>query len=67
MAEHTTVLLVEQNPPLERRVARDAVVLDTGRVVHAAPAAELMADDALLDSQLGVSGGAGPTGEAVAR
>lgn len=56
MAEHTTVLLVEQNLPLVRRVARDAVVLETGRVVHRSPAAELMADEALLDSLLGVSG-----------
>ncbi len=55
MAEHTTVLLVEQNLPLVRRVARDAVVLDTGRVVHRSPAAELLADEALLDSLLGVS------------
>jgi branched-chain amino acid transport system ATP-binding protein len=65
MAEHTTVLLVEQNLPLVRRVARDAVVLDTGRVVHASPAAELMADETLLDSLLGVAavpepGGASP-------
>lgn len=55
MAEHTTVLLVEQNLPLVRRVARDAVVLDTGRVVHSSPAAELMADEVLLDSLLGVA------------
>lgn len=55
MAEHTTVLLVEQNLPLVRRVARDAVVLDTGRVVHASPAAELLADEALLDTLLGVA------------
>src|SRR6476469_7921559 len=68
MAEHTTVLLVEQNLPLVRRVARDAVVLDTGRVVHSSPAAQLMADEALLDSLLGVSGpGATPMSGKVAR
>jgi branched-chain amino acid transport system ATP-binding protein len=55
IAEHTTVLLVEQNLPLVRRVARDAVVLDTGRVVHRSPTADLMADEALLDSLLGVA------------
>lgn len=56
MAEHTTILLVEQNLPLVRRVARDAIVLDTGRVVHRSPAGELMADETLLDSLLGVAG-----------
>ncbi|WP_420121603.1 ABC transporter ATP-binding protein, partial [Nakamurella sp.] len=55
MAEHTTILLVEQNLPLVRRVARDAVVLDTGRVVHTGAAADLLADEARLDSLLGVA------------
>jgi branched-chain amino acid transport system ATP-binding protein len=62
MAEHTTVLLVEQNLPLVRRVARDAVVLDTGRVVHTSPAADLLADETLLDSLLGVAAVPGPGG-----
>ena len=34
LAELTTVLLVEQNLGVVRRIARDAVVLDQGRVVH---------------------------------
>ena len=34
LAELTTVLLVEQNLGVVRAVARDAVVLDPGRVVH---------------------------------
>ena len=34
VAERTTVLLVEQNLPLVRRIADTAVVIDTGRVVH---------------------------------
>ena len=60
MAEHTTILLVEQNLALVRRVARDAVVLDTGRVVHRSAAAELLADEARLDSLLGVAAVPGP-------
>ena len=34
VGELTTVLLVEQNLGVVRRIARDAVVLDQGRVVH---------------------------------
>jgi len=60
VAERTTVLLVEQNLPLVRRIADSAVVLDTGRVVHRSRAAELLADEALLDSLLGVSAAALP-------
>jgi branched-chain amino acid transport system ATP-binding protein len=68
IAERTTVLLVEQNLPLVRRIAESAVVLDTGRVVHRSPAAQLLADEALLDSLLGVSGpGATPMSGKVAR
>src|SRR5207244_2068348 len=36
-AELTTILLVEQNLGVVHRVARDAVVLDQGRVVHTGP------------------------------
>ena len=36
-AELTTILLVEQNLPVVQRLARDVVVLDGGRVVHAGP------------------------------
>ena len=68
IAERTTVLLVEQNLPLVRRIAESAVVLDTGRVVHRSPAAQLLADEALLDSLLGVSGpGATPMSGKVVR
>ena len=34
LAELTTVLLVEQNLGVVRRLAHDAIVLDQGRVVH---------------------------------
>ena len=43
LSELTTVLLVEQNLGVVRRIARDAVVLDQGRVVHASDAKELLA------------------------
>jgi branched-chain amino acid transport system ATP-binding protein len=52
--EHTTVLLVEQNIGVVRRLARDAVVLDQGRVVHRGPAPELLADRSLVHRLLGV-------------
>jgi len=55
LAELTTVLLVEQNLGVVRRVARDAVVLDTGRVVHAGPAADLLADRGRVQQLLGVA------------
>jgi branched-chain amino acid transport system ATP-binding protein len=54
VAELATVLLVEQNLGVVQRVARDAVVLDTGRVVHAGPARELLADEPLVHRLLGV-------------
>jgi branched-chain amino acid transport system ATP-binding protein len=38
-----------------RRVARDAVVLDAGRVVHAGPAADLLADRGRVRQLLGVA------------
>jgi branched-chain amino acid transport system ATP-binding protein len=59
IAELTTVLLVEQNLPMVRRVARDAVVLDQGSVVHAGSAQALMADRERVHRLLGVSGGGG--------
>jgi branched-chain amino acid transport system ATP-binding protein len=54
VAELTTVLLVEQNLGVVQRVARDAVVLDTGRVVHIGPAKELLANTAMVHRMLGV-------------
>jgi branched-chain amino acid transport system ATP-binding protein len=54
VAELTTVLLVEQNLGVVQRVAHDAVVLDTGRVVHVGPAKELLADEAMVHRMLGV-------------
>jgi branched-chain amino acid transport system ATP-binding protein len=54
LAELTTVLLVEQNLGVVRRLARDAIVLDQGRVVHAGDAQELLAQPALLRRLLSV-------------
>jgi branched-chain amino acid transport system ATP-binding protein len=54
VAELATVLLVEQNLGVVQRVARDAVVLDTGRVVHVGPAQELLADKPMVQRMLGV-------------
>jgi branched-chain amino acid transport system ATP-binding protein len=54
VSELATVLLVEQNLGVVQRVARDAVVLDTGRVVHIGPAKELLADKPMIHRMLGV-------------
>jgi len=54
VSELTTVLLVEQNLGVVQRVAREAVVLETGRVVHIGPAKELLANEAMVHRMLGV-------------
>ena len=55
LSELTTVLLVEQNLGVVRRIARDAVVLDQGRVVHAGEAHALLHDRATVKRLLGVA------------
>ena len=57
-AEIATVVLVEQNLDVVRRLARDAIVLDQGRVVHTGSARALLADAAQVHRYLGVSGAA---------
>jgi branched-chain amino acid transport system ATP-binding protein len=57
-AEITTVLLVEQNLGVVRRIADQVVVLDVGRVVHAGPATAFLDDQELIHRHLGVSGAA---------
>jgi branched-chain amino acid transport system ATP-binding protein len=54
LAELTTVLLVEQNLGVVRRIARDAIVLDQGRVVHTGAAQELLAQPQLVKRLLSV-------------
>jgi branched-chain amino acid transport system ATP-binding protein len=54
LAELTTVLLVEQNLGVVRRIARDAIVLDQGRVVHRGDAKELLDKPELVRRLLSV-------------
>src|SRR6266496_2376489 len=59
LSELTTVLLVEQNLGVVRRIARDAIVLDQGRVVHAGDAQDLLGRPELVKRLLSVSAGDG--------
>jgi branched-chain amino acid transport system ATP-binding protein len=52
-ADGTTVLLVEQNVKQALKVSRYAYVLETGRIVHGGPAAELRNDPKIMESYLG--------------
>jgi branched-chain amino acid transport system ATP-binding protein len=54
-SEFATILLVEQNLGVVRRIARDSVVLDQGRVVHRGDARALLADPVLVRRFLGVA------------
>ena len=55
IAEEVPILLIEQNLAVVRKVARDVVVLDTGRVVHTGDAGTLLSDPALTNELLGVA------------
>jgi branched-chain amino acid transport system ATP-binding protein len=55
VAELATVLLVEQNLGVVRRLARDVVVLGEGRVVHEGSAAAYLAQPDLVRRHLSVS------------
>jgi branched-chain amino acid transport system ATP-binding protein len=57
LSELTTVLLVEQNLGVVRRIAHDVVVLDQGRVVHTGDARLLLAQPELVRKLLSVSAG----------
>jgi branched-chain amino acid transport system ATP-binding protein len=52
--ESATVLMVEQNVHVVRRLARNVIVLDHGQVAHAGPASDL-ADEDLVRRLLGVA------------
>jgi branched-chain amino acid transport system ATP-binding protein len=54
LSELTTVLLVEQNLGVVARLARDAIVLDQGKVVHTGSAQELLAQPELVKRLLSV-------------
>jgi branched-chain amino acid transport system ATP-binding protein len=56
-AQHSTVLLVEQNLSVVKRLAQRVVVLDHGEVVHLGEVADLD-DPTLVRQLLGVSGAA---------
>jgi branched-chain amino acid transport system ATP-binding protein len=56
VSETETMLLVEQNLGVVRRIARDAVVLDGGRVTYAGPTEELLSDPGRVRRLLGVAG-----------
>ena len=53
--EGLTVLIVEQNVRMTLEIADTAYVLDHGVVVHHGPAAQLAADEALIQSLAGAS------------
>jgi branched-chain amino acid transport system ATP-binding protein len=53
--EGMSAIIVEQNPRLILPITHNAVVLDRGAVVHAAPSAELLADRAQLERWLAVA------------
>ena len=55
-AAATTMLLVEQNVAVARRLAQRAIVLDQGRVAFAGPVDDLLADPELARRYLGVHG-----------
>jgi branched-chain amino acid transport system ATP-binding protein len=53
-ADGTSILLVEQNATMALSLASYGYVMETGRVVRAAPAAELLADKDIQEFYLGV-------------
>jgi branched-chain amino acid transport system ATP-binding protein len=53
--EHATVLLVEQNLAVVRRLAQSVIVLTTGQVAHTGPAPEFLADREHVRRLLGVA------------
>jgi len=52
--EGVAILLVEQNVPLTLEVSDRVYIMEKGAVRHAAPAAELRADDAVIHRHLGL-------------
>ncbi len=52
-AQGVTILLVEQNARAALTIAQRGAILETGRIVKTAPAAELLADDAVHRVYLG--------------
>jgi branched-chain amino acid transport system ATP-binding protein len=59
----TTILLVEQNAQQALRIAHRAYVLETGRIVKSAPAADLLNDPEVRAAYLGGDLGSGGRAE----
>ena len=57
-AQHSTLLLVEQNFQMAKALGDRVAVMDNGRVVHSGAMAQLAEDDALQHRLLGLSLGA---------
>ncbi len=55
--EGLSAILVEQNPTRILAITDHALMLERGRVAHAAPSADLLADPATLDRYLAIGGG----------
>ncbi len=56
--EGLAVILVEQHAHIALGLTRDAIVLERGRIVHRAPSAALMRDQATLERYVGMRVGA---------
>jgi branched-chain amino acid transport system ATP-binding protein len=56
-ATGTTVVLVEQNARRALRAAEHGYVMQSGEIAHEGPAAELLADDRIVQAYLGVETG----------
>jgi branched-chain amino acid transport system ATP-binding protein len=53
-AEGVSILMVEQNFTLARRLGDSVAVMDSGKIMHRGPMRDLAADDALQDALLGL-------------
>jgi branched-chain amino acid transport system ATP-binding protein len=56
VADHSTMLIVEQNLALVKAIAQNVIVMDQGKVVFEG-GPEYLKDDSFVKSMLGVSGG----------
>lgn len=62
-AKTVPILLVEQNLEVVRQLAGDAIVISGGRVVHRAPAIQILDDEELTTQLLGVHAESEPVAE----
>ncbi len=53
--EGLSAIIVDQNPRLVLPITANALVLDRGQIVHAAPSAQLLGDHATLERWLAVA------------